>query len=96
MATTLQKKVRVTPKQWERLETEANERQTTPNRLLVDLAFEALERQKWPRTEAEIHLLRSAMFAAQAIAHDMIADGREDEYKEITRNVSEIAPELPR
>jgi len=96
MATTLQKKVRVTPEQWTRLETEATERQTTPNRLLVDLAFEALERRNWPRTEAEIHLLRSALFAAQAIARDMIAAGREDDYEEITRSVTEIAPELPR
>ena len=40
--------------------------------------MEALERREWPRTEAEIHLLRSAMFAAQAIIRDMEAAGREE------------------
>ena len=95
MASTLQKKIRVTPEQWKRLETEATERRTTANRLLVDLAFEALERRDWPRTEAEIQLLRSSMFAAQALSRDMIAAGRHKEVDEIRRSISEIAPEPP-
>ena len=72
-----------------------HERGVSPNRLVVELAMEALERREWPRTEAEIHLLRSAMFAAQAIIRDMERAGREDEIEQISRNISEVAPELP-
>ena len=57
--------------------------------------MEALERREWPHTEAEIHLLRSAMFAAQAIIRDMERDGREMEIEQISRNISKVAPELP-
>ena len=57
--------------------------------------MEALDRWEWPRTEAEIYLLRSAMFAAQAIMRDIEAVGRKDEIEQISRNISEIAPELP-
>ena len=39
--------------------------------------------------------LRSAMFAAQAIARDMEAAGRGDEIADIARNISRVAPELP-
>ena len=59
------------------------------------MSMEGLERREWPRTEAEIHLLRSAMFAAQAIIRDMERAGREDEIEQISRNISEVAPELP-
>ena len=95
MVQTLQKNIRVTPEQWKRVEKEADERGVSPNRLVVELTMEALERRKWPRTEAEIHLLRAAMFAAQAIIRDMEKAGREKEIQEISRNISEIAPELP-
>ncbi len=57
--------------------------------------MEALERREWPHTEAKIHLLRSAMFAAQAIIRDMEKAGREEEIQQISRNISEVAPELP-
>ena len=95
MVQTLQKNIRVTPEQWQRIEQAADERGTSANQLLLELAIEALDRRQWPRTEAEIHLLRSAMFAAQAIARDMQAAGRGDEIAEIARNISRIAPELP-
>ena len=95
MVQTIQKNIRVTPEQWKRVEKEAAERGVSPNRLVVELTMEALERREWPRTEAEIHLLRSAMFAAQAIIRDMERTGREDEIEQISRNISEIAPELP-
>ena len=95
MVQTIQKNIRVTPEQWKRVEKEAERRDISPNRLVVDLAMEALERREWPRTEAEIHLLRSAMFAAQAIIRDMEAAGREVEIEQISRNISEVAPELP-
>ena len=95
MVQTLQKNIRVTPEQWKRVEKEAEKRDISPNKLVVELTMEALERREWPRTEAEIHLLRSAMFAAQAIIRDMERTGREDEIEQISRNISEVAPELP-
>ena len=94
MVQTLQKNIRVTPEQWKRVEKEAEKRGISPNRLVVELVMEGLERREWPRTEAEIHLLRSAMFAAQAIIRDMERTGREEEIEEISRNISEVAPEL--
>ena len=78
MAQTLQKNIRVTPEQWDRIETALENRGVTANQLLVELAMEALDRREWPHTELEIHLLRSCMFAAQAIARDMEAAGRGD------------------
>ena len=32
---------------------------------MISAALEAIKGREWPRTEAEIHLLRSAMFAAK-------------------------------
>ncbi len=95
MVQTIQKNIRVTPEQWKRIEKEAIEREVSPNRLVVVLAIDALERREWPRTEAEIHLLRSSMFVAQAIIRDMERDGREEEIEQISRTISEVAPELP-
>ncbi len=95
MVRTLQKNIRVTPGQWDRIEKEAEERGISANRLVVELAMEALDHREWPCTEHEIQLLRSAMFAAQAMARDMERAGREEEVEEISRNISEIAPELP-
>ena len=66
-----------------------------PIRFVVELVMEALERREWPRTEAEIHLLRSSMFTAQAIIRDMEKAGREKEIEQISRDLSEVAPELP-
>ena len=95
MVQTIQKNIRVTPEQWNRIEKEAIEREVSSNRLVVELAMEALEHREWPRTEAEIHLLRSSMFTAQAIIRDMEKTGREEELEQISRNISEVAPELP-
>ncbi len=95
MAQTLQKNIRATPGQWKRIEKEAEERGISANQLVVELAMEALDHREWPRTEHEIQLLRSAMFAAQAIARDMERAGRGDEVEEISRNISQVAPELP-
>ena len=95
MVQTLQKNIRVTSEQWDRIEDAAREREVSPNQLVIELAVEALERRKWPGTVAEIHLLRSAMFAAQAIALDMEKAGRQDEVDQISRFISEVAPELP-
>ncbi len=95
MVQTIQKNIRVTPEQWKRIENEAEKRNISPNRLVVELVIEALDRSEWPRTEAEIHLLRSSMFTAQAIIRDIERDGREEEIEQISRNISEVAPELP-
>ena len=95
MVQTIQKNIRVTSEQWKRIENEAEKREMSPNRLVVELVKEALERREWPRTEAEIHLLRSAMFTAQAIIRDMERDEREEENAQISRNISQVAPELP-
>ena len=62
---------------------------------MISAALEAIEGREWPRTEAEIHLLRSAMFTAQAIIRNMEREGREEEIRQISRNISEVAPELP-
>ena len=95
MARTLQKNIRVTPGQWDRIENAAKERDVSANRIVVNLAMEALDRREWPRTDLEIQLLRSGSFTAQAIARDMKKAERENEIDEISRNVSEIAPDLP-
>ena len=95
MVQTIQKNIRVTLEQWKRIEKVAEKREMSPNRLVVELVMESLERREWPRTEAEIHLLRSAMFVAQAIIRDMERDGREEEIEQISRTISEVAPELP-
>ncbi len=71
MVQTIQKNIRVTPEQWKRIESEAEKREISSNRLVVKLVVEALKHREWPRTEAEIHLLCSAMFTAQAIIRDM-------------------------
>ena len=92
---TIEKHIRVHPEQWRRLEDAAAGSSLTPNQLVVQLAMKALDRDEWPRTEAEIHLLRSAMFTAQAAILDMRKAGREDEIAEISRAISEVAPKLP-
>ena len=95
MPRTLQKKIRISEEQWKRLESEAAEHDTTANRLVVELATEALDRREWPRTEPEIQLFRSAMFSAQAIARNMMAEGRKDEVEEIRRHISTLVTNRP-
>ena len=95
MAQTTQKNIRFTFEEWKHVEKEAAKLDKSPNQLVVELTMEALEHREWPRTEAEIHLLRSAMFVAQAIIRDMEKAGREEEIEQISRNISEVAPELP-
>ena len=53
MAQTVRKNIRVTPEQWERIETLAREGNVSADQLVVEHAMEALERRKWPQTEAE-------------------------------------------
>ena len=89
------RRIRVLPEQWARIENAARGSTRTANELVIDLALEALERQEWPRTEAEIHLLRSVMFTAQATIRDMERAGRHDEIEAISRTISQVSPELP-
>ncbi len=93
MAQSQQKNIRVTAEQWNRIETAARERQVSPNQLLVELAIEALDRREWPGTEAEIKVARASLFAAQALARSLIADGREQEVQEIREFISGIVPD---
>ena len=86
---------RVLPEQWEWIQNAARGTTRTADELVIDLAPEALDRREWPRTEAEIHLLRSAMFTAQATIRDMEKAGRHDEIEAIGRTISHVAPELP-
>ena len=95
MGKTINKHIRVDEEHWRRIEKAAHERGISPSRLMITAALEVLEGEEWPRTEAEIHLLRSAMFAAQAIIRDMERNGREKEIQQISRDISVVAPELP-
>ena len=94
MAKTIGRHIRIDEDHWRRIESLAEARNTSPNQLLVALAVEALDRCEWPKTELELQLLRSAMFAAQAIARGMIADGRTEEVEQIRRSISDIVPDL--
>ncbi len=93
MTSSLQKNIRITADQWKRIETAARERQVSPNRLVVELAIQALDRREWPGTGAEIKVARVSLFAAQAIARDLIADGRENEIEEILQFASALVSE---
>ena len=93
MAQTQQRNIRFTAEQWERIENAARERDLSPNQLVADLALEALDRREWPRTEAEIRVARASLFAAQALARGLIADGRDSEVQEIREFISTIVPD---
>ena len=89
----LHKHVRVSPEQWERLEAAAQGTPHSPNRLMVELAMEALDRRVWLSAEAQVRVARASLFAAQAIARDLIADGRGTEVEEIRDFISTIVPD---
>ena len=86
----LHKHIRVSRAQWERLERAAQGTPHSPNQVLVELAMEALDRREWPGTDAEMRVARASLFAAQAIARKLIADGRENEVREIRDYISTI------
>ena len=95
MSRMIARHIRIDAEHWRRTESLANERRTTPNQLLVELAVEALYNGEWPRNPLEIQMLRSCPFTAQVTARDMIAAGRKEELDEICRDISQIAPEVP-
>ena len=71
----------------------ARERGVSPNQLVIDLAIEALDRRAWPGTTTEIAVARASLFAAQAIARDLIADGRNKDVQEIREFISTVVPD---
>ena len=91
----LEKRVRVSSGQWDRLQKAAQGTSLTANQLMVELATEALDRREWPATEAEIRMYRASLFTAQVLARELIDTGREEKLAEIRRHVSQMAPELP-
>ena len=93
MAETLTRTIRVTPEQWERVERIAKEREVSANRLVVELVMEVLDRREWPRTELDIQVAKAALFAAQALRRDLIANGRKDEVEEVLQFVSSLVPD---
>ena len=93
MAETITRTIRVTQDQWERIEKIAKDREVSANRLVVELAMEALDRREWPRTELDIQVAKAALFAAQVLRRDLIAAGRKDEVDEILQFVSSLVPE---
>ena len=93
MAETLTRTIRVTPEQWERIEKIAKEREISANRLVVEVVMEALDRREWPRTDLDVQVAKAALFAAQVLRRDLIADGRKDVVEEILQFVSTLVLE---
>ena len=91
----LHKHIRVSREQWERIERAAQSTPHSPNQVLVELAMEALDRRDWPGTETEIKVARASLFAAQVLARDLIANGREKDVQEIRQFISTIVPDIP-
>ena len=90
---TVKKTLRVRPEQWESIERAARGTRSTANQLVMELAMEALERRRMFSPEAEIRVARASLFAAQALARDLISAGREKDIQEIREFISTIVPE---
>ena len=52
-----------------------------------------LDRREWPGTDTEMRVARASLFAAQALARGLIADGREQDVQEIREFISTIVPD---
>ena len=89
----LHKHIRILPEQWQRVEQAAAGTVYSTNQLLVELAMEALDRRESLDADAELRIARASLFAAQAIARRLIADGREEEVQEIRDFISTIVPD---
>ena len=89
----LHKHIRISRAQWARIEQAAEGGPHSPNQVLVELAMEALDRREWPATDTETRVARASLFAAQVLARDLIADGRENEVEEIRDFISTIVPD---
>ena len=98
MSKTIARHIRIDAEHWRRIGSLANERRTTPNQLLVELAVEALEHREWPQNPIEIQMHRSCLFTAQATARDMISTGRRDEVDDSSSDTMAVGlrqPSLP-
>lgn len=94
MTGTINKHIRIEEELWKRLETAARERETTANRLISEIARQWLETREWPQSELQARVARASLFAAQAIALDMIAAGRKKEVDDILEHVDTIVPDV--
>ena len=79
---------------WRRIEDATNRRGLSPNRLLIETTLLAFDGPEWPRTHAEVQFARASLFAAQAIARDMVKAGRKEEVEELLQGVSVIVPDM--
>lgn len=61
---------------------------------MVELVLEALDRREWYANETEIRVARASLFAAHAIARDLVAAGRENDVEEIRAFISTIVPDV--
>ena len=59
---------------------------------MIEFAIEALDRREWPRTEAEMRVARASRFAAQVLARDLIAVGRENQVEIIANSSPRLCP----
>ena len=94
MPTTISKHIRIDEELWKRLETAAGESDTTANRLLAELAERWLEAREWPQSAVQVQVARASLFAAQAIALDMIATDRKKEVDQILEHVASVVPDV--
>ena len=78
MPGTISKHIRIDEELWKRLEAAAGEEDVSANRFLAELAERWLETREWPQSEVQLRVARASLFAAQAIALDMIAVGRKE------------------
>ncbi len=92
MPGTISKHIRIDEELWKRLEVAAGEQDMTANRFLAELAEQWLETREWPQSEVQVRVARASLFAAQAIALDMIAAGRKTEVDQILEHVATIVP----
>ena len=92
MPGTISKHIRIDEELWKRLEAAAGEEGVSANRLLAELAERWLETREWPQSEVQVRVARASLFAAQAIALDMIAAGRKIEVDRILEHVATIVP----
>ena len=92
MPGTISKHIRIDEKLRKRLEAAAGDEGFTANRLLAELAERWLETREWPQSEVQVRVARASLFAAQAIALDMIAAGRKTAVDRILEHVATIVP----
>lgn len=89
---TQNRRIRILPEQWARVEKAASGTMHNPNELPAELAMEALDQGELFGKEAKIRVARASLFAAQVLARHLIAEGRENGIEKIREFISEIVP----